>query len=73
MQKGCNIYSILVLNEKGVSEGLEYLPMVREFVDIFPEELPAMLPDKELEFTVDLKPRTEPIARMHYLMSTPEL
>jgi hypothetical protein len=62
-----------VLNEKGVAEGLEHLPMLREFADIFPEELHGMPPERELEFTIDLKPRTEPIARMPYSMSTLEL
>jgi hypothetical protein len=73
MCKGCKIYVILVLNEKGVAEGLEHLPVVREFADVFPEELPGMPPERELEFTIDLKPGTEPIARMPYRMSTPEL
>jgi hypothetical protein len=31
MHKGCNIYVILALNEKGVEEGLEHLPVVRDF------------------------------------------
>jgi hypothetical protein len=73
MRKGCKIYVILVLNEKGVLEGLEYLPMVREFADVFPEELPGMPPKRELELTIDLKPRTEPITRTPYRMSTLEL
>jgi hypothetical protein len=47
--------------------------VVREFADIFPEELPGMPPERELEFTIDLKPGTEPIARTPYRMSTPEL
>jgi hypothetical protein len=37
-------------------EGLEHLPVVREFADVFLEELPGMLPERELEFTIDLKP-----------------
>jgi hypothetical protein len=73
MRKGCKLYAILALNEKGLAEGLEHLPVVREFADVFPEELPGMLPERELEFTIDLKPGTEPIARMPYRMSTPEL
>jgi hypothetical protein len=55
MRKGCNIYVILTLNEKGVADGLEHLPVVREFVDIFPHELPGMPPERELEFNIDLK------------------
>jgi hypothetical protein len=73
MCKGCKIYEILALNEKGVVEGLEHLPVVKEFVDVFPEELPRIPPERELEFTIDLKPGTEPIERMPYWMSTPVL
>ena len=64
---------ILALNEKGVAEGLEHLPVVKEFADVFPEELPGMPPERELEFTRDLKLGAEPIARTPYWMSTSEL
>jgi hypothetical protein len=40
---------------------------------MFPEELPGFPPEREMEFTIDLKPGTEPIARTPYRMSTPEL
>jgi hypothetical protein len=42
MHKGCKIYVILSLNEKGVVEGIEHFPVVREVVDIFLKELPQM-------------------------------
>jgi hypothetical protein len=73
MRKGCKIYAILELNEKGLVEGIEHLPVVREFADIFPEELPGMPPERDLEFTIDLKTGTEPIARMPYWLLTLEL
>jgi hypothetical protein len=73
MYKGCKLYAILALNEKGVAEGIEHLPVVKEFADVFPEELPGMPPERELEFTIDLKPGTEQIARTPYRMSTLEL
>jgi hypothetical protein len=73
LHKGCKIYAILALNEKGVVKGLEQILVVREFADVFLEELPGMMPERELNFTIDLKPRTEPIARMPYRMSTLEL
>jgi hypothetical protein len=73
MHKGCKLYAILVLNEKGMVEGLENLPVVREFADVFPEDLPGFLLKRELEFTIDLKPGNKLIARMSYRMSTPEL
>jgi hypothetical protein len=70
---GANFIAILALNEKGVAEGLEHLPVVKELADVFPEELPGMSPERELEFTLDLNPGTKPIARTPYRMSTPEL
>jgi hypothetical protein len=73
MCKGSKLYATLALNEKGVEEGLEHLPVVREFVDVFPEELPGMLPERELEFKIDLKLGTEPIERTPYWMLAPEL
>jgi hypothetical protein len=73
MLKGCKLYAILALNEKGIVEGLENLLIVQEFVDVFPMEFPVFPPERELEFTIDLKPRTELIERTPYRMSTPEL
>jgi hypothetical protein len=73
MCKGCKIYVILALNEKGLVEGLEHLMLVREFVDVFPEELLGMSSEMKLEFTIDLKHGTESISRMPYQMSTLEL
>jgi hypothetical protein len=73
MRKGCKIYAILALNEHGVAKGLEHLPVVRDFVDVFPEELPKIPLERELEFTIDLKLGTEMIAITPYRMSIPEL
>jgi hypothetical protein len=47
--------------------------VVREFADVFSEELPGIVPDSELEFTIDLEQGTEPIERIPYRMLTPEL
>jgi hypothetical protein len=73
MHKVCMLYSILALNEKGLAEGLGHLPVVREFADTFSEDIPGMPPERELEFTIDLKLETEPIAGTPYQMSTLEL
>jgi hypothetical protein len=35
--------------------------VVRDFLDVFPEELPGMPPDREVEFVIDLLPKTTPI------------
>jgi hypothetical protein len=73
MCKGCKLYAILAMNNKGMEKGLENLSVVREFVEVFPEELLSLFPERELEFTIKLKHGTKPIARTPYQMSTPEL
>jgi hypothetical protein len=49
------------------------VPVVNEFPDVFPEELPGMPPDRDIEFVIELKPGTTPIYRTPYRMATPEL
>jgi hypothetical protein len=46
---------------------------VREFLDVFPEELPKMPPDREVEFVIDLLPGTAPISKRPYIISIEEL
>src|ERR1041385_1281960 len=52
---------------------LEDIPVVRDFPDVFPEELPGMPPDRCVEFIVDLIPGTTPISRRPYKMAPHEL
>jgi hypothetical protein len=51
----------------------EDVPVVREYLDVFPEELPGMPPDREIEFAIDLVPGTTPISKRPYRMSAGEL
>jgi hypothetical protein len=46
---------------------------VRDFPDVFPEELLGMPPDREDEFVIDLLPETVPISKWPYRMSVEEL
>jgi hypothetical protein len=48
-------------------------PVVEEFPDVFPEELPGMPPDRDIEFIIELLPRTAPIAKRPYRMRVDEL
>jgi hypothetical protein len=49
------------------------VPVVNEFPDVFPEELPSMPPDRDIEFVIELKPGTTPIYKTPYRMTTLEL
>jgi hypothetical protein len=45
---------------------LNLIPVVCEFPDVFPEELPGMPPDRELEFAIEVVPGTAPIYKKYY-------
>jgi hypothetical protein len=47
--------------------------MVSEFPDVFPEELPGMPPDQDIEFVIELIPGSTLIYKSPYRMATPEL
>jgi len=52
---------------------LPQIPVVCEFPDVFPEELPGLPPDTEVEFAIELIPSTAPISRRPYRMPPNEL
>ena len=55
------------------AESPEEVPVVREFADVFPDELPGMPPERDVEFTIDLVPGTKPTAKNGYRLAAPEL
>jgi hypothetical protein len=52
---------------------LDEIGIVREYPDVFPEELPGMPPDHNIEFMIELLPGTPPISKRPYRMSVKEL
>jgi hypothetical protein len=52
---------------------LSDIGIVREYPDVFPEELPGMLPDRDIEFMIELLPGTPPISKRPYRMPVNEL
>nr|ABA97610.1 retrotransposon protein, putative, Ty3-gypsy subclass [Oryza sativa Japonica Group] len=52
---------------------LKGMPVVQLFPDVFPEDLPGMPPDRDIEFIIDLIPGTAPISKRPYRMLVNEL
>nr|GFC81478.1 uncharacterized protein [Tanacetum cinerariifolium] len=45
---------------------IENLSVVREFADVFPDELPGLPPAREIKFDIELIPGAEPISKALY-------
>ncbi|XP_074337108.1 uncharacterized protein LOC141674272 [Apium graveolens] len=52
---------------------IEDISVVYEFLDVFPDELPRLPPDRNIEFTIDLAPGTEPVSTAPYGMELVEM
>jgi hypothetical protein len=73
LKKGCTAYLAYVINSEKGKIGLSDIPIVREFPDVFPEELPRLPPEREVEVTIDILPGVSPIAQPPYRMAPKEL
>ena len=65
--------ALLVVAHVEASLDLASIPMVCEFLDVFPEELPGLPPDRNVEFSIELEPSPAPISRRPYRMAPKEL
>ncbi|GJU88604.1 putative reverse transcriptase domain-containing protein [Tanacetum coccineum] len=52
---------------------LEDIPVVREFLEVYPEDLPGLPPVRQGEFQIDLIPGAEPVARAPYRLAPSEM
>ncbi|GJU87596.1 putative reverse transcriptase domain-containing protein [Tanacetum coccineum] len=61
IQKGCQVYLAQVTSKKAEDKSeekrLEDVPIVREFPEVFPKDLPGLPPTRQVEFQIDLVPR----------------
>jgi len=73
IKKGSRCF--LILTQLSVENGDGHLetPMVREFSDVFPDEVFGFPPSKEIEFSIDLVPGARPVSIAPYRMAPAEL
>ncbi|GJZ18657.1 putative reverse transcriptase domain-containing protein [Tanacetum coccineum] len=64
---------IRVMEKKSDEKRLEDIPVVREFPEVFPEDLPGLPPVRQVEFQIDLILGTTPVARAPYRLAPSEM
>ena len=73
-RKGCPLYAIQVLKTtEGAKPSPNEHPILREYRDVFLEEVPGLPLRRDIEFSIELAPGVVPVSRTPYWMSTPEL
>ncbi|GJW60737.1 putative reverse transcriptase domain-containing protein [Tanacetum coccineum] len=77
MLKGCPVFLAHVttkeVEDKSEKKRLEDLPIVRDFPEVFPEDLPGLPPTRQVEFQIDLIPGATPVARAPYRLAPSEM
>ena len=56
IQSGAQYFIIFTHMEVEVKEGTSIIRVVHEFEDVFPDEVPGLSPNREVEFSIDLVP-----------------
>ncbi|GJU73044.1 putative reverse transcriptase domain-containing protein [Tanacetum coccineum] len=77
MEKGCQLFLAQVTvkenKDKSKEKRLEDVPTVRDFPEVFPEDLPGLPPIRQVEFQIDLVPGAAPVARASYRLAPSEM
>ncbi|MGK4277461.1 hypothetical protein, partial [Escherichia coli] len=61
------------LNVTKIDEEVNKIPMLRDFPQLFPDDLPSILPIWEMEFEIKLQPGATPISIPLYRMAITEM
>ena len=73
LRKGCEAFLALVLDSKTSQIELENILVVKDFLDVFPEELPSIPPVREVDLSIEILPGTTPTSRAPYKMAPTKL
>ncbi|GJU13819.1 putative reverse transcriptase domain-containing protein [Tanacetum coccineum] len=77
MEKGFPIFLAHVttkeIEDKSERKRLEDVPIVQDFPEVFPEDLPGLPPTRQVEFQIDLVPGAAPVARAPYRLAPSEM
>ena len=73
LRKGYEAFLAFVIDKSMKEVPINELPIMNEFEDVFPKELPSLLPKREIEFRIELLSGTAPISQPLYRMAPAEL
>ncbi|GJV62653.1 reverse transcriptase domain-containing protein [Tanacetum coccineum] len=73
ISQGCQVFIAHVMEKKLDKKRLEDIPVVREFPNVFPEDLPGLPPVCQVEFQINLIPRVAPVAHAPYRLAPSEM
>ena len=77
VRKGYKFFAVTVINEEKANNRdklkLENISILREYLDVFSEEISGLPPKRELDFTIEMVPGAVPSSKSPYWMNIMEL
>ncbi|GKG43520.1 hypothetical protein Tco_0480204, partial [Tanacetum coccineum] len=77
MEKGCQVFLAQVTKKeseaKSQEKRLKDVPIVRKFLEVFPEDLSGLPPARQVKFQIDLVPGAALVARAPYRLAPSEM
>ncbi|GKD68308.1 putative reverse transcriptase domain-containing protein [Tanacetum coccineum] len=73
IERGGHLFLAHVTEKKPKEKRLEDVPVIRNFPEVFPDELPGLPPPRQVEFRIDMVPGAAPIARAPYHLAPSEM
>nr|GFD41951.1 putative reverse transcriptase domain-containing protein [Tanacetum cinerariifolium] len=73
IENGCELFLAQVTGTVSKEKRVEDVPVIRDFPEVFSEDLPGPPPPRQVEFRIDLIPGATPVARAPYRLAPSEL
>ena len=73
LRKECRAFLAHVVDVSQETKDIQNIPVVRDFPDIFPEELPGLPPQRQVEFRIALVLGDTPVAKLPYHLAPAEM
>ncbi|GJT04788.1 putative reverse transcriptase domain-containing protein [Tanacetum coccineum] len=73
VERGCHLFLAHVTEKKSKEKRLEDVPAIRDFPEVFPDDLPGLPLPRQVEFWIDLVPGTAPVSRAPYRLAPSEM
>ncbi|KAD4180415.1 hypothetical protein E3N88_29006 [Mikania micrantha] len=69
LQKRCMVFLAHVVEKEKDKKKIQDVPVVKEYPEVFPEDLPGLPPVRSVEFRIDLIPGATPVAKSPYRLA----
>ncbi|XP_076881471.1 uncharacterized protein LOC143529595 [Bidens hawaiensis] len=73
LRKHCYTFLAHVVDKKSEGKKIQDIPVIKDYLEVFPDNLPGLSPSRHVEFRIDLIPGSTPVAKSPYRLAPSEM